>query len=145
MVCPHEYEGFSLGLSSGAAPDVRPVSPDQHLDVCRDAARQRAHDVTAFQARHHAAFAVRLGHGHELLSDPGIVGFNEAEVAIINDLEEISVAPYTEQEASVFIQRLVLGYQIHYSSDFQINDNLPTGLYFRKNKLALALLFANHD
>ncbi len=42
---------------------------------------------------------------------------------LINDLEEISVAPYTEQEASVFIQRLVLGYQIHYSSDFQINDN----------------------
>jgi hypothetical protein len=42
---------------------------------------------------------------------------------LINDLEEISVPPYTEQEASVFIQRLVLGYQIHYSSDFQINDN----------------------
>ena len=42
---------------------------------------------------------------------------------LINDLEEISVAPYTEQEASVSIQRLVLGYQIHYSSDFQINDN----------------------
>lgn len=45
------------------------------------------------------------------------------ESDLINDLEEISVAPYTEQEASVFIQRLVLGYQIHYSSDFQINDN----------------------
>ena len=45
------------------------------------------------------------------------------ESDLINDFEDISVAPYTEQEASVFIQRLVLGYQIHYSSDFQINDN----------------------
>ena len=42
---------------------------------------------------------------------------------LINDLEEIDIPPYSKVEATTFIHRLVLGYQV-YGAAFQLDDQV---------------------
>src|SRR6187551_1854899 len=56
------------------------LSVHQGGNVCRDRSRKPLQIIATFEERYDTAFGARVGHVHQFLGDPGVVGFYEIKI-----------------------------------------------------------------